>query len=140
MIFETIQRPATPVPPGPIGHWPKPTFGQKAAEAVARLVGSWTFIIGQSVVLVVWVTLNVLAFLRHWDPYPFLLLNVILSLQAAYTAPMILMAQNRQAEYDRAVLHYNYQMMAEVLRQVAPNTLQRVTEQPHVTDGQRQRR
>ena len=78
------------------------------AESVARLVGSWPFIIGQSIALSIWVALNITAFVRHWDPYPFILLNLGLSLQAAYTAPVILMAQNRQSEHDRAVLYGNY--------------------------------
>ena len=124
MSPEVFRRPPTPIPIG-LGHLPNATFGQRAAESVARFVGSWTFILGQSVLLAVWVTLNVLAYVRHWDPYPFILLNLGLSLQAAYTAPMILMAQNRQAEHDRAVLYGDYilvvrmhQSMGEVLRRL----------------------
>lgn len=126
MKFEALRRPPTPVPPGLSGQWSRATFGQRAAEAVARLVGSWTFIIGQSIALTIWVGLNVTAVLWHWDPYPFILLNLGLSLQAAYTAPMILMAQNRQAEHDRAVLYGDYAIVTktnaaveEVLRRLS---------------------
>lgn len=84
-----------------------PTLGQKCAEAIARLVGSWKFIIFQTLVLAGWVYLNVIHLLR-WDSYPFILMNLFLSLQAAYTAPMILMAQNRQNEKDRQILHDDF--------------------------------
>lgn len=69
--------------------------GQRIADAVARTMGSWRFIIVQSTLLAVWVTLNVTAWRAHWDPYPFILLNLALSFQAAYAAPFIMMSQNR---------------------------------------------
>lgn len=75
--------------------------GQKAADRVAAVVGSWPFIIIQSSLLVIWVILNITALIQHWDPYPFILMNLVLSLQAAFTAPIIMMSQNRQAEKDR---------------------------------------
>lgn len=81
------------------------TLGQSAADKVANTVGSWPFIISQSVLLVVWVLINVSHLFFHWDPYPFILMNLILSLQAAYTAPMIMMSQNRQAAKDRQLVH-----------------------------------
>jgi len=84
------------------------TVGQRAADAVVRVVGSWQFIIIQSSVLSVWVVLNVTAWIHHWDPYPFILMNLVLSLQAAYTAPMIMMSQNRQAARDRLEAHNDY--------------------------------
>jgi len=77
------------------------TVGQRAADRVAAVVGSWRFIIVQSVILVFWAWLNLLAWTRHWDPYPFILMNLFLSLQAAYTAPMLMMSQNRLAARDR---------------------------------------
>ena len=64
-------------------------------------MGSWTFIIVQSVILALWIALNVIAWIEHWDPYPFILLNLALSFQAAYAAPFIMISQNRQAERDR---------------------------------------
>ena len=84
------------------------TFGERAADKVAAIAGSWTFIIIQSIVLAVWVVLNVAAWVQHWDPYPFILMNLVLSLQAAYTAPVIMMSQNRQADRDRVEAHNDY--------------------------------
>jgi len=74
------------------------THGDKVADAFARTVGSWKFIIIQSVLLLTWVALNVTAYVMHWDPYPFILLNLALSFQAAYASPIIMMSQNRQAK------------------------------------------
>ncbi|GIK43276.1 MAG: membrane protein [Chloroflexota bacterium] len=84
------------------------SLSQQAADGVARVVGSWKFIIIQSVILTGWVILNVTAWVRHWDPYPFILMNLVLSLQAAYTAPVIMMSQNRQAARDRLEAHNDY--------------------------------
>lgn len=82
---------------------------QKIADGVANLIGSWTFIIIQSIIVVIWVVLNLVAFLNHWDPYPFILLNLLFSTQAAYAAPIIMMAQNRQAERDRHQAEADYE-------------------------------
>ena len=86
----------------------KQTFGQRLADTVAKIVGSWTFIVTQSILLVFWVVLNVVAWMRHWDPYPFILMNLFLSLQAAYTAPVIMMSQNRQNHHDRIEAHQDF--------------------------------
>jgi uncharacterized membrane protein len=67
-------------------------------------MGSWSFIIAQSILLAIWIGLNVMAYRRHWDPYPFILLNLAFSTQAAYAAPLILLAQNRQENRDRVAL------------------------------------
>ena len=75
--------------------------GHRLAEWTVQLVGSWKFIIIQSVLLVLWTIVNIVAWFEHWDPYPFILLNLFLALQAAYTGPSIMMSQNRQAEIDR---------------------------------------
>jgi uncharacterized membrane protein len=77
------------------------TPGQRIADAVAATMGSWRFIIIQTTILLAWVTLNVTAWVLHWDPYPFILLNLALSFQAAYAAPFIMMSQNRQQDVDR---------------------------------------
>ncbi|MDR3514044.1 MAG: DUF1003 domain-containing protein [Caulobacteraceae bacterium] len=77
------------------------TLGQRVADAVAATMGSWSFIIIQSAILLVWIVLNVTAYIRKWDPYPFILLNLALSFQAAYAAPIIMMSQNRQQDIDR---------------------------------------
>lgn len=82
-------------------HHPKPTLGQRAADRITSIVGSWAFIIIQATLLMVWIVVNVIAWINHWDPYPFILLNLVLSFQAAFTAPIILMSQNRTAERDR---------------------------------------
>lgn len=77
------------------------TFGQNAADKVAEIVGSWKFIVIQTCLLFIWISVNIMAFAWRWDPYPFILLNLTFSFQAAYTAPIILMSQNRAAERDR---------------------------------------
>jgi len=77
------------------------TTGQKIADKVASFMGSWSFIIIQSVLVILWMGLNIFAYVSHWDPYPFILLNLLFSTQAAYAAPIIMMAQNRQSERDR---------------------------------------
>lgn len=75
----------------------KRTRGERIADGFAAVVGSWTFIVIQSLLLAVWVILNVIAWRHQWDPYPFILLNLALSFQAAYASPIIMMSQNRQA-------------------------------------------
>ncbi|MGE0221873.1 MAG: DUF1003 domain-containing protein [Acetobacteraceae bacterium] len=89
---------------------PHPDLGAHIADRVAATVGSWRFIIIQSVILLAWIAANVVAFIRHWDPYPFILLNLVLSFQAAYTAPVIMMSQNRQAEIDRRHAEHDYRV------------------------------
>jgi uncharacterized membrane protein len=81
-------------------HTPK-TTGERAADAVAAAMGSWRFIIIQSVIVAAWIVLNIMVIVRHFDPYPFILLNLLFSTQAAYAAPIIMMSQNRQAAKDR---------------------------------------
>jgi uncharacterized membrane protein len=91
---------------------PRPalTLGQHVADKVAAVVGSWRFIIIQSGLLAIWIALNITAYVEHWDPYPFILLNLALSFQAAYTAPIIMMSQNRQSEIDRQAAEHDYQI------------------------------
>lgn len=84
------------------------TFGQAAADWVAARMGSWQFIIVQSILLAFWIAANVTAWIRHWDPYPFILMNLVLSMQAAYAAPIIMMSQNRQAARDRLEAHNDF--------------------------------
>ena len=76
-------------------------FGQRLADNVASGMGSWLFIIIQTLLVVIWMGLNVVGVLFRWDAYPFILLNLVFSTQAAYAAPIIMMAQNRQSERDR---------------------------------------
>ena len=84
------------------------TIGQRIADQVAATMGSWPFIIIQSILLSAWIALNVTAIIYHWDPYPFILLNLMLSFQAAYAAPFIMMSQNRQAQKDRLMAESDY--------------------------------
>jgi uncharacterized membrane protein len=86
------------------------TPGQKIADKVAATMGSWRFIIIQTSVLVVWIVLNITAVVMHWDPYPFILLNLALSFQAAYAAPFIMMSQNRQQDIDRQGAESDHQI------------------------------
>jgi uncharacterized membrane protein len=86
------------------------TAGQRIADAVAATMGSWRFIIIQSTVLFLWIALNITAYIRHWDPYPFILLNLALSFQAAYAAPFIMMSQNRQQDIDRQKAEADFQI------------------------------
>jgi len=87
----------------------KSTFGQRLADGVASFGGSWTFLISFGVVLVVWVGLNLLLSQTAPDPYPFIFLNLLLSMLAAVQAPVIMMSQNRQAAKDRLVTSHDYE-------------------------------
>jgi uncharacterized membrane protein len=86
----------------------KLSTGQRIADKLAMVMGSWSFIIVQSILLGIWITFNVMAYINHWDPYPFILLNLALSFQAAYAAPIIMMSQNRQAAKDRLMAEQDY--------------------------------
>ena len=86
------------------------TIGQRIADKVAATMGSWAFILIQSAVLLVWIVLNVTAYVQRWDPYPFILLNLALSFQAAYAAPFIMMSQNRQQDIDRKAAESDYKV------------------------------
>ena len=94
------------------------TRGQRIADALALMMGSWTFIIVQSTILAIWITLNAIAWIRHWDPYPFILLNLALSFQAAYAAPIIMMSQNRQAAKDRLMAEQDYMVNTKAEEEV----------------------
>jgi uncharacterized membrane protein len=82
------------------GAFGQDAFGRRA-ERAARFFGTPQYIVGQTLVVIVWITLNAVAIVDHWDPYPFILLNLAFSTQAAYAAPLILLAQTRQAERDK---------------------------------------
>lgn len=91
-------------------QWRGETFGQRMADKLTCMAGSWTFIIVQALLLVLWIMLNVMAWIQSWDPYPFILLNLILSFQAAFTAPIIMMSQNRQSMIDRKRAENDYEV------------------------------
>jgi uncharacterized membrane protein len=90
-------------------HFETLEFGSKLADAVAKGMGSWRFIIIQTILVACWMILNLIAYVKHWDVYPFILLNLLFSTQAAYAAPIIMMSQNRQNERDRAQAQADYQ-------------------------------
>lgn len=110
---------------------PKLSRGALIADKVAETVGSWRFIIIQSILLGSWIILNVMAFINHWDPYPFILLNLVLSFQAAYAAPIIMMSQNRLSEIDRMHAEYDYRInvKAELEIELLHNKIDALREQ-----------
>ena len=87
-----------------------PTLGEQIADRVAAAVGSWRFILIQSAMILLWIGWNLQQGAHGWDPYPFILLNLVLSFQAAYTAPAIMMSQNRQAQIDRLQASNDYEV------------------------------
>lgn len=92
------------------------TFGEDSfgryAEHAARFFGTPGYIVGQTIVVLIWIALNSIAVIQHWDPYPFILLNLAFSTQAAYAAPLILLAQNRQDDRDRANIERDREVAA----------------------------
>ncbi|MEJ7589144.1 MAG: DUF1003 domain-containing protein [Ferruginibacter sp.] len=90
----------------------------RLADYVANGMGSWRFIIFQSCFVLVWMGLNVVGVIKHWDPYPFILLNLIFSTQAAYAAPIIMMSQNRQSQRDRVQAKDDYQCNIEAKKEI----------------------
>jgi uncharacterized membrane protein len=86
-------------------------FG-RISERVARFLGTGRFLVGQSVLVLAWIVLNTVGLVKHWDPYPFILLNLAFSTQAAYAAPLILLAQNRQDDRDRASIERDREVAA----------------------------
>jgi uncharacterized membrane protein len=99
-------------------HLESRKFGQRLADSVASGMGSWRFIIIQTVIVAVWMVLNVVAYVSHWDPYPYILLNLLFSTQAAYAAPIIMMAQNRQNDRDRAQADADYKTNCEAKEEI----------------------
>src|SRR3989338_4492211 len=101
----------------------KRTFGEKAADRLTKWAGSWTFILTFIFFLIVWIIINGIWLLQYkrgnpFDPYPFILLNLILSCLAAFQAPVILMSQNRQAQKDRIKAEYDYQVNRKAEREI----------------------
>ncbi|MES2729784.1 MAG: DUF1003 domain-containing protein [Pseudomonadota bacterium] len=95
------------------------TLGERIADRVVAIMGSWTFIIIQSLILVMWITLNIYGWVHKWDAYPFILLNLMLSFQAAYAAPIIMMAQNRQSDIDRGKAEKDYDVNLKAEMEIA---------------------
>jgi uncharacterized membrane protein len=115
-------------------HHDEATFGEKLADKISAGIGSWTFLIVQSFLVVCWVLGNIILTIiqresNHWDPYPFILLNLLFSVQAAYTGPVLLLAGNRQSQKDRLTLeHAAYEadkadeQNVEILKAIEHNT------------------
>lgn len=97
---------------------PTPTSGQRLADNLAAKVGSWPFLIGQTVVLAGWVGANLTPGIHHWDESPFILLNLVFSFASAYTAPIVLMSQNRQSDIDRQKAANDRQVNLKAARDV----------------------
>ena|SRR5690348_14478793 len=87
-------------------HHDEATFGERIADAAASGIGSWRFLIIQTFAVMLWVSLNIVGLVNHWDPFPFILLNLLFSVQAAYTGPVLLLAGNRQSQKDRLTLEH----------------------------------
>lgn len=87
-------------------HHEEATYGERLADTIAAGIGSWRFLIIQTIAVLLWVSLNIVGLVKRWDPFPFILLNLLFSVQAAYTGPVLLLAGNRQAQKDRLTLEH----------------------------------
>jgi uncharacterized membrane protein len=110
-------------------HHDEATFGERLADSIAAGIGSWTFLIIQTFAVLCWVTFNIVGLVNHWDPFPFILLNLLFSVQAAYTGPVLLLAGNRQAQKDRLTLEHAAaeadradEQNVEILKAIRENT------------------
>src|SRR5712691_2984694 len=110
-------------------HHDEASFGEMLADKIASSIGSWTFLIVQTGAVLTWLVLNIYGFVHKWDPFPFILLNLLFSVQAAYTGPVLLLAGNRQAQKDRLTLeHAAYEadkaddQNVQILRAIEHNT------------------
>ena len=107
-----------------IKHQKSLTTGDKIADIVSNGMGSWTFIIWQTIIVVIWMLMNIIGFIKHWDAYPFILLNLIFSTQAAYAAPIIMMSQKRQTDRDRVQAQDDYNTNIEAKKEIEALQLQ----------------
>ena len=93
------------------GRYDPDAFG-RMSESAARFLGTGRYLAGQTIFVIGWIILNTMAYVHHWDPYPYILLNLAFSTQAAYAAPLILLAQNRQDDRDRANIERDREVAA----------------------------
>ncbi len=113
-----------------VAHYQQATFAQRLADRTANTIGSWPFLIGQSLFMAAWIVVNAVGVLAlHWDPYPFIFLNLLLSFQATYAGPVLLLAANRHAQKDRLTLehaaheaHEGGERIRKILIQIKENT------------------
>ncbi len=94
------------------------SFGERASDNLSKWAGSWVFIISFLVFLAIWMIINIYAWINTWDPYPFILLNLVLSCLAALQAPIILMSQNRQSQKDRIKAEYDYKVNRKAEKEI----------------------
>ncbi len=125
-------------------HYDQATLGERVADKVAGVIGSWPFLITQTVIVSIWVVLNIVGFIHRWDPYPFILLNLLFSVQAAYAGPVILLASNRQTQKDRLTLEHadteandTGQRTLTILEEIQKNTEITVRILQHLQAGQK---
>ena len=102
---------------GPLSKY-RWSIGQRASDKLTGFMGSWYFIILLFIFLIIWMIINVLMLIRRWDPYPFILLNLILSCLAAVQAPIILMSQNRVSQKDRLRAQYDYNVNKKAEKEI----------------------
>jgi len=95
------------------------SWGHRFADKIVGVLGSWKFLVVQSILLVCWFVINIVAYFSHWDPYPFILLNLFLSLESAYSAPLIMMSQNKQSDRDRIEAHLDYLINKKAEEEIA---------------------
>ena len=112
-----------------VAHHDEADFGERLADRIASGIGSWRFLIIQTLLVIAWVLCNIAILAFRWDPPPFVLLNLMFSVQAAYTGPVLLLAGNRQASKDRATMEHDYQvntdahaLIESLLAELARNT------------------
>ena len=91
-------------------HEEQLTFGERVSDKLAEVAGSWSFIFAFGLILGIWILVNTIAFVHHWDKYPYILLNLILSMLAAIQAPVIMMSQHRQEDRDRLSAEHDYEV------------------------------
>ena len=119
-VADHLEREPAPVHPKRAHIHKRISLGERAADMVAAGLGSWRFIGLQTGVIILWITLNVVALVGRWDPYPFILLNLLFSTQAAYAAPILQLSGNRQAAKDRVrddTEAREVEMLVKLLRQ-----------------------
>jgi uncharacterized membrane protein len=115
-------------------HKESQSFGARLSDSVATGMGSWKFIIAQTLIVILWMALNVIGYCYHWDVYPFILLNLVFSTQAAYAAPIIMMAQNRQSDRDRVQAKADYETNTEAKKEIEALQLYLNTLETHKLD------
>lgn len=112
-----------------VKHHDEASFGERLADRIAAGIGSWRFLIIQTGAVIAWISLNTIGLIARWDVFPFVLLNLLFSVQAAYTGPVLLLAGNRQSDRDRQLAEHDFQvnqdahaLIDKLLAELARNT------------------